>query len=136
MPRRRTPSRRARTRGGPRPAGTRELTMPTIDAQKLGKDMLAAALGAFKEKAPAVKTYAESEFKKLAETLVTIEKARLAGEINEQQARLLLDMQKNSTRAVMLTIEGLGILTVEAAINAALAVVRDSVNAALGFALV
>jgi hypothetical protein len=44
-------------------------------------------------------------------------------------------MQKNSALAVMLTVEGLGLLTVESAINAALGAVRDSVNTAVGFAL-
>ncbi len=109
--------------------------MPTIDAEQMAKDMLAAALGVLKDKGPGVKTYAESEFKKLSETFVTIQKAKLSGEITEDQARLLLDMQKNATRAVMLTVEGLGIVTVEQAINAALAVVRDTVNAAIGWTL-
>jgi hypothetical protein len=38
-------------------------------------------------------------------------------------------------RIVLLTIEGLGILAVEAAINAAIDVVRSSVNTALGWAI-
>jgi hypothetical protein len=36
---------------------------------------------------------------------------------------------------VLLTLEGLGLLAVEAAINAALKVVSDTVNSAIGFAL-
>jgi hypothetical protein len=37
---------------------------------------------------------------------------------------------------VLLTVEGLGLLAVEQAINAALRVVKDTVNTALGFVLV
>jgi len=36
----------------------------------------------------------------------------------------------------MLTLEGMGLLLVEAAINSALAVVKDTVNRAVGFVLV
>jgi hypothetical protein len=54
------------------------------------------------------------------------------GKITEQEAAYLMDLQRNASRTVLLTIEGLGILAVEEAINAALAVVRDTINAALG----
>jgi hypothetical protein len=37
---------------------------------------------------------------------------------------------------VLLTAEGLALLPVEAAINAALKVVRDAINSAIGFALI
>jgi len=45
-------------------------------------------------------------------------------------------MQKNTTRAVMLAVEGMGLVLIEEAINAALKAVKDVVNAALGFALI
>ncbi len=109
--------------------------MPDIDLKKLVEGMTSAALGVLKEKWPSVKTYAEAEFKKLGETVIGIQKAKLAGEMNEQEARLLMDMQKNAMRAVMLTIEGLGIIAVEQAINAALAVVRDTINSAIGWTI-
>jgi hypothetical protein len=44
-------------------------------------------------------------------------------------------MQKNSALAVLLTVQGLGLLTVESAINAALGAVKETVNTALGFLL-
>jgi hypothetical protein len=44
-------------------------------------------------------------------------------------------MQKNAMRSVMLAVEGLGIIAVEAAINSALGVVRKTVNTALGWPL-
>jgi hypothetical protein len=43
-----------------------------------------------------------------------------------------MDLQHNASRAVLLTIKGLGIIAVEGAINAALDVVRDTINSAVG----
>ena len=107
--------------------------MGDIDVHKLTKDMGGAARGVLKEKWPAARAYAEAEFKKLGETVIMIQKSKLTGEINEDEARLLMDMQKSAMRSVMLTIEGLGIIAVEQAVNAALAVARDTVNTAIGW---
>ncbi|HQS00626.1 MULTISPECIES: hypothetical protein [unclassified Polaromonas] len=107
----------------------------SLNASQLGKDMLTAFKGVLSDKWPDIKEYGEAESKKLAQTLVMIEALKLAGKINEEQAALHLDIQKNATRMVLLTLEGLGILMAEAAINAALNVVKDTVNTALGFVL-
>jgi transcription initiation factor IIE alpha subunit len=109
--------------------------MATIDIQKVFPVMIEAAKGVFDKKWPEVKDYAEPEFEKLASTLALIETLRFRGKISETEASVLLEMQKNTARAVMLTLEGMSLLLVEAAINAALAVVKDTINTALGFAL-
>ncbi len=106
-----------------------------LSASKLGKEILVAFRGSLTEKWPDIKEYGEAEAKKLAQALVMIEALKVSGKINEEQATLHLEIQKNACRTVLLTIEGLGILAVEAAINAALVVVKDAVNTALGFAL-
>ncbi len=98
--------------------------------------MFSAFSGELKDQWPDIKDYAQSEAKKLAETLVMIEKLCLARKITSEQAKLHLDIQKNSTRIVLLALEGLGLLAVEAAINAALNVVKVTVNTAVGFALI
>ncbi len=107
-----------------------------LSASQLGKDMLAAFSGKLKDQWPDIKDYAKTEAKKLAETLVMIEKLHIAGSITDEQAKLHLDIQKNSTRIVLLALEGLGLLAVEAAINAALDVVKNAVNTALDFTLI
>ena len=76
-----------------------------------------------------------NESKKLAESLVMIERLKLAGKITEEQAKLHFEIQKNASRTVLLALEGLGLIAVEQAINSAIAVLRDSVNTALGFSL-
>lgn len=107
-----------------------------LDAGKLGKDILGALKAAFQDKWPEMKEYGEAEAKKLAQTLVMIEALRAAGKISEEQAQLQLNIQKNASRTVLLTLEGLGLLAAEAAINAALDVVKEAVNTAVGFVLV
>lgn len=106
-----------------------------LSASQLGKDIVAAFKGVFKKKWPEIKEYGETEAKKIAQTLVMIEALKASGKINEEQAALYLDMQKNASRIVLLAIEGLGILAAEAAINAALDAVKESVNTAIGFTL-
>ncbi len=108
----------------------------SIDERELASAMFEAFKGKLTEKWPEVKDYAEAESKKLAESLAMIEKLKLAGEINEEQAKLHLEIQKNATRTVLLTIEGLGIIAVEQAINAAMSVLKEAVNTALGFTLI
>jgi hypothetical protein len=109
--------------------------MPNIMIQDVITSMIGAAKGAFGRKWPGIKNFAEAEFEKLARTLVQIETLKSSGQISEAEASVLLEMQKNTARAVMLSLEGMSLMLVEAAINAALAVVKDTINTALGFAL-
>lgn len=106
-----------------------------LDAISLGKDILAALNGSLVAKWPDAKEYGETEAKKLAQTLVMIGTLKATGKINKEQAELHLEMQKNATRMVLMTIEGLGILAAEGAINSALNAVKDTVNKEIGFTL-
>lgn len=106
-----------------------------LSGSQLGKDIVAAFKGVFTKKWPDIKEYGEAEAKKMAQALIMIEALVASGKINEEQAALHLEIQKNASRAVLLTIEGLGILAAEAALNAALNAVKESVNTALGFVL-
>jgi|SRR5688572_10836476 len=110
--------------------------MATIDVTQVFSSMLGAAKATLGAKWPKVKDFAEAEFEKLARTLAQIETLKVTGQITEAEASVLLQMQKNTARAVMLTLEGMSLLLVEQAINSALAMVRDTVNGAVGFALI
>ena len=107
-----------------------------LDLGELAAKMFEAFKGTLTDKWPEIKDYAESESKKLAESLIMIEKLVITNQINEDQAKLYLDIQKNATRTVLLAIEGLGIIAVEQAINAAMDVLKDTVNTALGITLI
>ena len=97
--------------------------------------MLNAAGSELGERWPEARDYAETEFKKTAETLLLIDKLLREEKIDQERARLHFEFQKASMKTVLLTVEGLGLLAAERAINAALDVVRKTVNRALGFGL-
>lgn len=103
-----------------------------IDVEKLLKAMLAAASDVLKKQWPTAKDYAENEFRKLLIEAQHIAQLKADGKISEQEAAYLMSLQRNATHAVLLTIKGLGMVAVEEAVNAALAVVRDTINAAVG----
>lgn len=110
--------------------------MSSIDVEQLVASMVQAARGVLAQKWPEARGYAEGEFKKIGEAIAYIGEQRAQNRMSEEKARLHLEMQKNATKTVLLTAEGLGVLAVEAALNAALDVVKSSVNTALGFALI
>ena len=107
----------------------------TLKAGELAKSILGVFRTQFKKDWPEIRAYAEAEAKKMAQTLVQIEALRVKGK-PESELSALLQMQRNAMRAVLLTIQGLGLLAVEQAINAALDVIRTAVNTALGFDLI
>jgi hypothetical protein len=106
-----------------------------IDISKLAEDMLNAAKGPLTKHWPDIMDNAETETKKIAESIAVIERMKLSGKITEEKARLQLDIQKNATRTVLLAVEGISMVSAEQAINAALNVVRDTVNKAIGWTL-
>ncbi len=107
----------------------------SLTAKGLLHDMIGAAKDSAADQWPTIKSYAEKEFKAIAESIVMIEKLHVQGEITEKQAKLILRIKRDTARVVLLTIQGLAAITVERAINSALSSVKTAVNKALGFAL-
>ena len=97
--------------------------------------MVAAAKGSLSTDWAHVRDYAKPEFKQLAQTLVDITKLAARKKISAAEAKSVLHIHKNTALMVMLTVEGLGVIAGEKAINAALKAVRDAVNKALPFKL-
>ena len=109
-------------------------------AQQLNLDtilnsMIAAAEGSLKDNWPAISTPAIASLKTLAENIIYVEAMNTGNTISPAQASILIDMQKNAVKTVLLSEEGLGLLAAEAAINAVIDVIRAPVNAVLGWAL-
>jgi hypothetical protein len=107
-----------------------------LDVQTLASQMLSVALPLLKKDAQDAESFAKVEFTKIAQTIAAIGEQLLANQINQQQAVLLLNMQKLASQNVLLTLQGLSLLAVEAAINAALGLIKTAVNTAIGFALI
>lgn len=108
----------------------------SLDIEDLGKKLLSALQGSLREVWAKAQAFAKPEAQKIAQTIVSIEASYLAGEITEEQARLLLEMQKNASRAVILAVQVIGLVAAEKAINDALSAVKDLVNKAVGFVLI
>ncbi len=110
--------------------------MASINISSILDEMLAAFKHSIKSAWPTVEHYAEVELNKLAHAAVSVEKMQLAGTINQAQAKIYFDMQKNTAETVMLTATGLSEIAIQNAINAALSVVKNTINTALGWSLV
>jgi hypothetical protein len=107
-----------------------------LSVSDLVTDMLGAAKTSLGKDFSKAKDFAKPEFQRLARSLVDIVKLVAQKKVNQQQARSLLEIHRNTTKVVLLTVEGLGIIAVENAINAALDVIRTTVNKAVKFALI
>lgn len=105
-----------------------------LDLNNLSARVIEAGVDAFRDQWPVVQGFAEQEFRVLTARLVEIEK-QVADGLQPELARLLFTMQKNTAVQVLTGVTELTLLAVEAAINAALAVIREAVNTALGFVL-
>lgn len=112
------------------------MPLSDIDIHRLIKDMADAAKKVLKSQWKELKPFAEQQLKNLAENIKLIAVLKAKGKIDEEKAKLHLAIQKESARTVFLTIEGIGILTAENAINAALKVIQTTVNKSIGWALI
>ena len=114
-----------------------------LTVSELLKQMLTAARETLKSELqddftvvwPQLRTYTRTELNTIAEPVAMIGRLRVEGKLTNRQAKILLDMQKHTTRAVLLTVKGIGLLEAETMINSALAAVKQVVNKALGFKL-
>ena len=109
--------------------------MAQLNVSSLLKSMLAAAKPHLSNAWNDVRAYARIEFKRTAETLALIGRLYATGKISKERAAAYVRMQRGSVRNVLMTIEGIGLLAAEQAINAALDAVKAPVNAAVGFSL-
>jgi len=104
----------------------------SLNIGELVQTMLGAAKGELEAAWPKAKDFAEAEFKKLAERSIEIGKQRVAGNLSSDEAEDLLLMQKRAAETVFLAIQGLTLVAIQNAINAALNAIKDAVNTAVG----
>jgi hypothetical protein len=108
--------------------------MPKINVDDLITAMLNAAKVPLQAHWNAVHPFAEAEMAKLAATAVQIQSGQTDGSLSQKQAQILLKMQANASQAVFTAIETIGMISAQDAINAALNVLKNTVNTAIGFA--
>lgn len=107
-----------------------------LNSRVLLRDMVAAARGVLADDWPELKEIAEAELKGVIAGFKAIERMRRAGKISQRQAKQLFQVKRNTAEIVLFSLEGVGRITAEKALNAAFKVVRDSVNTSLGFVLI
>ena len=106
--------------------------MSAIDIEQLGSDIVSAIKGEVDDKWPEIKDFAETQGKILAQAAADLAELRAQGKIGDAELKLHLDLQKQAAKQVLLAVEGMGILMVEAALNAAIKVINAAIEAAIG----
>ncbi len=106
-----------------------------LDVSTMLKNMLEAAEESLKDNWGDVKDVATSSFKTLAQNLADIEAMKIAGTISQEKACLMIAMQKQAVIIAIATEETLGLVAAQNALNAALSVIKDTVNTAIGWAI-
>ena len=111
--------------------------MPVSDINfaNLIKVMTGAAKEVLANNWKEIKPFAELQLKGFAQNIKLIGELKLKGQITEEKARLQLLIQRDAVKTVLLSFEGIGIVAAENAINAALKVVRTTINKAIGWTL-
>jgi Asp-tRNA(Asn)/Glu-tRNA(Gln) amidotransferase B subunit len=107
----------------------------SLDVDVIASDMISAAKGVVSDKWPATRAYFESESKMYAQRLASIAKMYADGLISEKRAKEHIALQNEAWETTLLAVNGLSQLLIEEALNAAIKVIQDAVNKALGFAL-
>lgn len=82
-----------------------------------------------------IRTTVKIEFKALAKRTKEIGKAFANGDINKSTAKLLMKMVRNNVIAAIALVTNQVLITAERIVNAALKVIKDVVNTAIGFAI-
>lgn len=107
----------------------------SIDIQVLTASITKAAAGAAKGHARDLKTYLAARAQLLASGAAQIATDRLANDLTDEDVRFAFDQIKKAEQTALLAIKVTLKTAAQDAINAALAVVGDAINKAIGIAL-
>lgn len=106
--------------------------MADIDFTQVLKDCLEAAKGELGKSWKKYKPYAEHEIKQFAQSAEFLAKLRAAGEIDDEELQERIELQKLAFKNVLLTIEGIGLITAQKVTNLILKIVSTALQTALG----
>lgn len=107
-----------------------------LDVNQILQKLLDAMKPILGQQWGAVEKYSKEELTKMGQSLAKIEAKKLTGAITEQQAAILFEMQRNSFKAVIAAVQGVGEQAAAKALDAGLAAIKKDVNTALGLELI
>ena len=103
-----------------------------IDVKTVLVDMVEAAQPHLTKGGAKASSFASHEFAQYIKDIQHVDEMVEKGQLTPTEAQFLVDQYKLSMQAVLLTVEGLGVIAVQGAINAALTVLNNALSAALG----
>lgn len=106
-----------------------------LDVPALGAKMIDAARAVLAKRGPVLQAAAEMELRRLAGSLADIGSLLAKGDIDPARAQAMVTIHRNALHGVLRTVEGLGILAVEDAMQAVTDVAAATVNRMVGFKL-
>ncbi|MFL9896252.1 hypothetical protein [Paraburkholderia sp. RL17-381-BIF-C] len=107
-----------------------------MDWGQVAQNMLQAAKTSAGNDWPKLRDYAENEFKNLSTVAGQIEERKNQGTITEVNAEFLIGQYQAAARGVLFAVEGLTNLLIQKAWNAAMAVLAQAIDTAIGWSLV
>jgi hypothetical protein len=105
-----------------------------LDITKVVNDMLQSALPYLSKGGQQASAFASHEFQQYITNIEHIQTMAEAKKITDQEAQFLVNQYKLNMQAILLTVEGLGVIATQKAINAAIDVLNSALNTALGAA--
>ena len=102
-----------------------------FDIGKVVNDMINASSGALANGGQQAAEYATHEYELFISDIEHVQTMAEQGTISEEEAQFLVNQHKSSMQSVLLTVEGLEIIAVQNAINAALAVLSAALSTAV-----
>jgi len=105
-----------------------------LNITQIVNEMLQAALPHLSKGGQQASSFASHEFQQYIHNIEHVQKMAEEGKVTDQEAQFLVDQYKMSMKAVLLAVEGLGVIAAQNAINAAIDVLNGALNTALGAA--
>ncbi|HEX6098213.1 MAG TPA: hypothetical protein VF432_17935 [Thermoanaerobaculia bacterium] len=90
----------------------------SLSVPEIAEIMIEAARADAGDRWPQLQALAECELRRLAQALADVEGLLAAGKVTESHATQLVHMHQIAARSVLVTIEGIGLLTAQQAIHA------------------
>jgi hypothetical protein len=109
--------------------------MASIDLKQILKESFSVSKGILKDSWNKLEPYAEHEFRQFAENAEFLATLKLMGEIGEEELKARMEIQRLSLKNVLLTLEGIGLVTAQNVVNAVFAIVQKAIEGALNIAL-